>query len=227
MSRDHQLLCNDEQVRALLGGRMTQTRRLVRPQPPEERIVRSCPFSETSWALGDLDGNCMCREKVSCPYGAPGDLLWCRETHWLESDGTPVYRADGEFLEGWTSRGLRWHPSIHMPKSVCRLWLRVEDVRVERLQEITEEGAKAEGVHVAQRAADPAGPTLCQHCGQHRSQHVGTARACFGGTGTVYSRLTYRGGFIHLWDAVNGERAPWASNPWVWVVSFSRAEPPA
>lgn len=119
------ILFQSDMVRAILDGRKTQTRRVVKPQP------QGFDAHKMDWG---------------CPYGQPGDLLWVRETVWIESDGTPVYRADGEFLDGWTQRGLRWRPSIHMPRWASRLTLRVTGVRVQRLQEISCADAACEGM---------------------------------------------------------------------------------
>ena len=124
------ILFSGPMVRALLDGRKTQTRRVVKPQPDA--------------ALGDLPGAAWNAGfvNVSCPYGAPGDTLWARET-WGPFEGGFIYRAD----EGPNVKpdDGRWHPSIHMPRWASRLTLHIKSVRVERLQEISEADALAEG----------------------------------------------------------------------------------
>jgi len=119
---------------------------------------------------------------------------------------------------------MKWHPSIHMPRWASRISLEVTDVRVERLQEITEEDAVKEGINVGMRAVAPDSNGLCTQCGEAKVYHVGSARGCRGGHGSVYDPATYRGGFAFLWDQINGKRADWKSNPWVWVISFRKLE---
>lgn len=211
---------NGDMVRAILDGRKTQTRWLMKPQPPRPEDVHAkagIDFglfrgerhdwwrpSGPVWAVRELMGT---EPQWRCPYGGPGDLLWVRETHALlpRYDATPVrhfhperglatsvfYKAGGPervFVEGDAKPG-RWRPSIHMPRWASRLTLRVTSVRVERLQDISEDDARAEGV-------------------------VGWDVPSLG--------VNPRDGFRVLWDSINEKRAPWASNPWVWVVAFER-----
>jgi len=127
------ILFNSAMVRAILDGRKTQTRRVIKPQPNnmENKNRRLSVLSD-------------------CPYGQPGGLLWVRET-WQEVLSGP----DGEsttfiYAEDYTAKEYEmlkpWNPSIYMPKSACRLWLKITDTRVERVQDLTEGDAKAEGV---------------------------------------------------------------------------------
>ena len=189
-------------VRAILDGRKTQTRRVVKPQPQ-----LSWPCLGPEFSVGGRD--------FRCPYGAPGDRLWVREA-WrpvMETWRSYVeYGAGGEgavpgreALEKMKRVALRfpgarkdvhseaWHPSIHMPRWASRITLTVEAVRVERLQDISEEDARAEGV-------DP----VTYH---------------FGGPPVV----SYRDGFEIAWRSINGADS-WQANPWVWVINFSRVE---
>lgn len=211
------ILFSGPMVRALLEGRKTQTRRVVTWQPPEwvgeiatgryhptktDRDGEEYPGSEIFGAYDD-QGEWGCR----CPW-APGDLLYVRETF---VDGVvPKYRADypddqteiivgnNEHLPVW---GVAWKPSIHMPKAAARIWLRVTDVRVERLQEITDEDAIAEGVTEFGGQFKGA-----YHAGDHMSGV--SARECF----------------ARLWDSLNAKRGyGWDVNPWVWAITFSRA----
>lgn len=121
------ILFNTEMVRAILDGRKSCTRRVVKPQPTA-RYGAQC---------------------IKPPY-QPGDILYVRETFYEDEDCI-LYKADNEKLTGYRNmRGedivVKWHPSIHMPKEAARIWLKVTSVRVERLQEITPKGAENEGV---------------------------------------------------------------------------------
>ena len=217
-------------VRAILDGRKTQTRRVVKIQPPEDvgEIVTGRyhpviidrdgveqPGRETFGAY-DYDGRWGCR----CPW-EPGDLLYVRETWspvpWSDGNGNDttkvLYRATDPHGGNWRPKeGDRWRPSIHMPKWAARTWLRVTDVRVERLQEITEADAKREGfadTETVDRSLE--GKRL-------------TADLTFGAM-TVWASAS--GNFETLWDALNAKRGyGWDVNPWVWVVTFERTEAP-
>lgn len=131
------ILFNIEMVRAIMEGRKTVTRRVVKPQPPATSVVRkrSCAWEWSFWADCDM-GHLM------QPPCQPGDILWVRET-WCKADGHYMYRAfPGIGMEpekqdaAMREMGLKWRPSIHMPREAARLFLRVTDVRVERLQDI-------------------------------------------------------------------------------------------
>lgn len=182
-------------VRALLAGRKTQTRRIVKgvdecPHGYDGVVTHTVP--KEAHFVGQHCFQLASGETayIRCPYGAPGDRLWVRETFMREiEDGTPtggfIYRAsdrpepDGE-------KPLRWTPAIHMKRVACRLRLEVTGVRIERLQEISEKDSRAEGID-----APTAG--------------------------------SYRAGYARLWNSLNEKRAPWGSNPWVWVIEFRRA----
>jgi hypothetical protein len=193
------ILFNTEMVRAILDGRKTCTRRLVRFLPGEN----------PQWTGYIRDGlmlyngrNESCIIKV--PY-QPGETLYVRET-WC---GLPVneaghmrghtiyyYKADGELRpKGW--RGT-WHPSIHMPKEAARIWLKVTDVRVERLQEITSEQICREGVEV-------------------EYPHV------LNGEEKRYAFSRLWDSTIKKSDL---DRYGWNASPWVWVIEFERCEKP-
>ena len=200
------ILFNTEMVRAILDGRKTCTRRLVRFLPGEN----------PQWTGYIRDGLMLYNGRnepcfIKAPY-QPGDTLYVRET-WC---GLPVneaghmrghtiyyYKADGELRpKGW--RGT-WHPSIQMPKEASRIWLKVTDVRVERLHEITEDGAKAEG------AIDNRGFI---HSPENEYDRIHTAREHF----------------IKIWNSTikksNLDRYGWNASPWVWVIEFERCEKP-
>lgn len=157
------ILFSEPMIRALLDGRKTQTRRALNPQPPgnecrdlvevvwgaaaEKLSARENERRSRAWA-GFSDSRAPGSVAYyGCPYGRPGDLLWVRETHMIIGgpdavDPRLVYRASDD--GSWISPV--WRPSIHMPRWASRLTLRITDVRVERLQEISEADARAEGV---------------------------------------------------------------------------------
>jgi hypothetical protein len=154
-------------------------------------------------------------QEFRCPYGQPGDLLWVRETWgavWPADEPVPLrqceieYRADlppgctdrpGEWPadEGNGPEVPKWRPSIHMPRWASRITLRITDIRVERLQDISEDDAKAEGV------------TPLDYAAHHVAAGCGARIA-----------------FEQLWNTINGPGA-WEANPWVWVVAFERVKP--
>lgn len=140
-TRDRPIIFGSEMVHAVLNGRKTQTRRVVKPQPPS-RIYSD---GNTRWSPSGVWGG----KDWFCPYGQPGDHLWVRET-WGEFflDGAGecvVYRADGEIDMSHMAFG-RWRPSIHMPRWASRITLEVTGIRAERVQDITIRDILAEGI---------------------------------------------------------------------------------
>jgi hypothetical protein len=141
------ILFSTSMVQAILEGRKTQTRRVIKPQPgPELKFFGWQVPEYTHVAFGN---NFRIESKHRNPYGQSGDLLWVRETwknaDFPEAEGPYEYKASmADINAGW-NKGI-WKPSIHMPKHAARIWLRVKDVKVERLQEISYADAKAEGV---------------------------------------------------------------------------------
>ena len=194
------ILFNTDMVRAILEGRKTVTRRVVKPQPEGAPI----PIPDEKYWLGCFAGDDKCRA-IKSSY-LPGDTLYVRET-WCDPSetGWPIlYKADmpmhwdAEDTETGIAVDLKtadykWRPSIHMPREAARIFLRVTGVQVERLQEITEEQAIAEGFEAFEH--EPA---------------------------TV--------GFVETWNSTikKADRAlyGWAANPWVWVVAFERCDGP-
>lgn len=190
------ILFRAEMVRAILEDRKTQTRRLVK-----------FPLKDPNFGC-ELAGSEINNERdieQLCPYGIAGDHLWVKETFYdsrLDAPKHPVtYRADSS-IDDDLNRYFRWKPSIFMPKWASRITLEVLDVRVERLQSITEADAKAEGVE----------PAIA---GTNGRDHV----------------RTYRTGYVRLWNAINIDKnggkpgASWQSNPWVWRIEFRRVTP--
>lgn len=192
--KDHPILFSGEMVSAILEARKTQTRRIVKPQPDKDGIsldIERHQYQDTS-------------ERVyRCPYGEPGGRLWVRETHMAFDLGRIHYRSD--YLQdprGDREHGVVWTPSIHMPRWASRLTLIITGIRVERLQDISDQDARAEGAEsydVSMLSEDEMqlldAPLL------DRSS-------------------PYKNGFAMLWDSINRTQASWDSNPWVWVVSF-------
>lgn len=190
-TRGKPMLFSGSMVRALIEGRKTQTRRVLKPQPEFRGGAGDYKDAE-EWGWEDEDGYHVSVLDIVPNGYRIGDRLWVRETWsaqmdhgWTIADARSrmhnehiLYRADGhDSSDGW------W-PSIHMPREFSRLTLTVTDVRVQRLQEISDDDAVAEG---------------CS----------GTA----GGARPVHH-------FRHLWDGLNAKRAPWDSNPWVVALTF-------
>ena len=201
------ILFSAPMVRAILDGTKTQTRRVVkRPKHvPLDYVLNPrllVDAFKTWW--GEPNGLSVGFSQC-CPFGKPGDRLWVRETHVAFDERTPentgevFYRADDEYER----LNFRWTPSIFMPRRHSRITLEVAGVRVERLQDISEADAQAEGVA---RDTEP-----CDHP-RHSCAEVG----CLG--------PTHRASFGLLWMEINGANS-WRENPWVWVVEFKLATP--
>lgn len=205
---DRPILFSGPMVRALLDGRKTQTRRVLKPQPYGDVI-------HYGW---EQDAGARWTDQSFDSYRMPfwvGDLLWVREAHYLTDDGESEYavyaedEADvAEHLKemqtlmashpkiDW-SKHLRPRPSIHMPRWASRLTLRVTDVRVQRVQEIREGDAVAEGI---ERDTD----------GWFDYQ-APSVQCC----------VTARDSFMTLWDSLNAPRGyGWDANPWVAAYTF-------
>lgn len=203
--KERPILFSGPMVRAILDGRKTQTRRIVKQQPPAD-FRRHCWMSAPVYGWTNEPVPAGTWHTARCPYGFDGDRLWVRET-WRTVGDAPLsictepgdigYAATADEA---TLTTMRWRPSIHMPRWVSRIALEVTGVRVERLQEITSKDAQAEGVPF----------TVAEH----------TFRKCFRDPEERASERLKR--FAELWEAINGDRAPWESNPWVWVVSFKQ-----
>lgn len=135
------ILFSSEMVRAILEGRKTQTRRVIKPQPTEPSVIK-----QSGAGIVVFD-----HSKMTCPYGMQGDHLWVRETFMY--DGADVRPASGKFDNRVIYRAsnpeygeaFKWKPSIHMPRWASRITLEIVKVRVERVQDITGEDARTEG----------------------------------------------------------------------------------
>jgi len=211
--KERPILFSGQMVNAILDGRKTQTRRVVKPQP--EQFDGRAGGEWCGWPV-DKDGSL-----YKCPYGQPGDRLWVKETwrprvdhdQWdcveFRSDGAllkPRFRDENDghrFSEMCDSADMRWKPSIHMPRWASRTTLEITDVRVERLQDIDDKDATAEGIDETQ-------DTFSVKPGQCVLKSDGA---------------TAKHAFRYLWDSINAKAHPWSSNPWVWAISFKRVKP--
>lgn len=211
------MIFNAEMVRAILDGRKTQTRRPVKFPVHDKNL--GCEL-----AGNELAGELSAGNYLNSAFGKPGDRIWVRETFQgplfdydlMDSyckDPTPfekpefcVYKADGvpapEFYDADDELHCCWRPSIHMPRWACRILLEITNVRVERLNAISEEDATAEGV-------PPAGSLLPDYPGTFL-----TPKGDF---------ATAKVAFQRLWESIYGEES-WKANGWVWVISFKRVE---
>ena len=204
-------------VRAILAGTKTQTRRVMKMQPDADGWVKTGELGESRGVayIGNSTSGGICT-RVPCPYGKPGDRLWVRETFFKRFDGLDDvsfagYTADGPQETGPCAataseaimRGsLAKYPPIYMRRRDSRILLEITDVRVQRVQEISEEDARAEGVDAVPVHGHEAGP---REAGEHWS-----------------TRVVFRG----LWDSINAKRGhDWSVNPWVWCLTFKRIDP--
>jgi len=204
--KERPILFSGPMVRAILAGLKTMTRRVVRIPPGWAHDFRfSDPMDGKPGAapwphLLGADGR---YHRRACPYGLPGDRLWVRET-WApkQFEAGVNYRATGDLLD---TGHCRWKPSIHMPRRASRILLEVTDVRVERLQDITDHDVCYEGLQATEFM-----PVL-----KHR---------VIDGYLHGEDQKAVIDGFRKLWESINGPDS-WDADPWVWVVSFKRVEP--
>lgn len=197
------IMFTPEHVRAILDGRKTQTRRTVKGEPLiHNGAVLLSPRSGLPYNANKVG-------VIRSPYGAPGDLLWVREA-WAaayDSDGDIItsdvvykasnpdhqaYRRTGPFETYEIAGHTGWRHAMYMPRWASRLTLRITEVRVERLQDMPWQDVIKEGI----------------------PQHT-VARGVL-----ADNPPDPRWAYIKVWDDINGKRAPWASNPWVWAITF-------
>lgn len=218
MSRELPILFNTEMVRAILDGRKSCTRRIVKPQPKSRLCYTFAGSDCGTWGYPSKTAHESWGDKYRLPDGITDeelkrrwkppyrvdDILYVRET-WSEGyeDGTYIYRACDKLADLPTfkeSSKLIYHPSIHMPKEAARIWLKVTDVRVERLQEVSAESALAEGA----------------------DKYIHT-------NGGLDENMTITS-FIGIWNSTikksDLDSYGWSANPWVWFIEFERCEKP-
>ncbi|EMC9819568.1 hypothetical protein VO438_000452 [Klebsiella aerogenes] len=213
------MIFNAEMVRALLSGRKTQTRR------PVKFPVRDKNFG-CELAGNELAGELSAGNYLNSAYGKPGDHIWVRETfscignedgHLVDAKGNLCTREEAQRIyrasaiqkpnnyglwsspDGFDFEGA-WTPSIHMPRWASRILLEIIDVRVERLREISQADAEAEGVGKLKK-------------GFWKNYQPGWTEF----------QLTARGSFATLWKSIYGDES-WYADPWVWVIEFKRIE---
>jgi hypothetical protein len=228
-------------ILALLDGRKAMTRQIVKYPiesnglgfdrelgdilcqcdylPPSTMLMKVKRGRET-YTVADVEG-----WERECPYGAVGERLWVKETfatsvgmdgkkfsgpaewqgwpRWYRADDYEVWPGATDGGPAFVTRG-KWRPSIFMTRWASRITLEVTDVRVERLLAITEEDARAEGVDPFFKRFPEIGRGQCLTTGERAAD------------------AEHRASFAVLWDELNGDRALWKSNPWVWVVGFRR-----
>lgn len=211
--KERPILFSAPMVRAILEGRKTVTRRAIKVQPHIDASGNFCVGSSNYGQDGY--GKPVTKHFVNdcCPYGKPGDRLWVRET-FIDLRGTGVehrpdpngplqryaYAADcrpgSHSDEARKDFGLKYKPSIHMPRAACRILLEITEVRVERLQDISRADIRAEGLQCPpELASDDVSPNY---------------------------RDWYPAAWRELWESTGGD---WNANPWVWVVEFKRVTP--
>lgn len=191
-------------VQAILNGRKTCTRRVVKGYIPKE--------AEFGYTAFTPKGCISCRGTFADGYGEkffklpcePSDILYVRETFIQMAAHTFWYKADDK---SWMYKDLLWKPSIHMPKEAARIWLKVTDVRAERLQEITDKECIKEGIY----------PSNCRNC-----------NATFGCDVCPDEGYDEVDEFVEVWDSIikkfDLDRYGWDANPYVWVIEFERFE---
>ena len=214
--KERPILFSAPMVRAILAGTKTQTRRIVKPHRNDDSFVLE-DHGYGWWPYRSEDGESSvmsdgCEYRLPCPYGAIGDQLWVRETlevvpNWgmlfYVASGPDEYKITDPRADALIEKyGDHYHandgkriPSIYMPRWASRITLEITNVRVERLQEISEEDAIAEGAKPYLLPVHPARESL---------RHVD--------------------GYAQLWEQINGPGS-WDANPWVWVVCFRRVSP--
>ena len=235
------ILFNTEMVRAILDGRKACTRRVVKPQPDEKHgyalgFITNCTekknIGSMAFGAGEYSGSI---QYARPPY-QPGDILYVRET-WQrlwELDGNEnviagtdkyYYKATDtlptcEYIDpaGKIHENIPWRPSIHMPKEAARIWLRVTDVRVERLQDITEMQTEEEGFLFTPPCLHRTGETYCDIDGPCESK----IKYCDMSSGELFGNV--------LWNKTikksDLDRYGWNANPYVFVIEFERCEKP-
>jgi hypothetical protein len=193
-------------VKAILEGRKTQTRRVMKPQPIKQGklwIYEGAGWSDNIVSINPVPNHSLYEE---ASYGKPGDLLWVRET-WgrtaLDKEMVQneiLYKADYSHPDQAKAALSTdtWRPSIYMPKSACRIWLMIEDIRLERVQDISSHDAIAEGI---ERISNDGMLSFRSYAVKYDAR--------------VFPYVSFQ----TLWASINGEES-WNANPWVWVIQF-------
>ncbi|SHL40894.1 hypothetical protein SAMN05216428_102310 [Nitrosospira sp. Nsp11] len=215
--KERPILFSAPMVQALLDGRKTQTRRVVKLRGKDGvQATHDCwRYLETDSLTGNQadrrnGGMHLWQHRTDiarlieerCPYGQPGDRLWVRETHLRATADEIHFRADGDFPEGAAKMLGGWRPSIFMPRKFSRILLEITAVRAERLQDISEADCYAEGVEHDHSEID----------------HIYWVGDYFGEIQTLESAVAC---YKILWETINGAGS-WDANPFVWAIEFKR-----
>ena len=199
MKTEKPILMSTPMVQAILEGRKSQTRRIVKPPKGAYGFMVAKNYKGQITGLYGCDANERTQKNdgkewlMRCPYGDINDILWVRET-WFDAGFYFIYRADS------IDDGFKWRPSIFMPKEANRIKLEITGIRVEKLCDITEEDAMAEG---SERGIYRTGPKYTQF-------HL-----------ELNHHASYKDGYKFIWETINGKDS-WGKNPWVWVLSFKK-----
>jgi hypothetical protein len=203
--KEHPIIFTKPMVQAILAGRKTMTRRIVKGIP-HEQIVKVEQQTDLLWEF-DNELHDLKMWTIKCPYGKIGDRLWVRETwqHTRCININPedenygyVYKSDGQPWDdyiGWT-----WKPSIHMPRLASRIILEITNIRVEKLQDITKLEAINEGIEIVDTI-----PVI-----QYKDYEVANGIFC-----------NPKNSFNSLWNTIHGKDS-WNLNPWVWIIVFKK-----
>jgi hypothetical protein len=259
----HPILFSTEMVKAKQAGRKSQTRRVIKPQPSEswmKNVFMLCPTGnmfrsngEQMFWLSDDSAPIDKDSEINCPYGKPDDVLWTRESFMLRngSVGFSKYAYKADFKHAIIMGLPKYKPSIHMPKAAARLFDKILKIRVERIADITEEDAIAEGIEPVENYNSGEG----KYPGQFYKNYLPHG----------YMEVTARDSFISLWQSINGipsaiqkkingklktvgytvypfddeaakefaGKDTWKgkpltviTNPWVWVIEFEQISKP-
>lgn len=195
------MLFKADMVNAILDGRKTQTRRVIKQQPSANAVIRKSKGDSSIFTIEEKVGFGLKMSFIECPYGKAGAQLWVKEDCYImDCKGrgnchTEVVFNKSDCDELSTPLAF-WNKTLadHMPRWCSRIQLEITDIRVERLNDISEQDAKAEGVE-PYRGID------------------------YDSGGNKYEEIDYKEGFENLWESINGEGS-WEENPWVWVVEF-------
>ncbi|HID3656001.1 TPA: morphogenetic protein [Serratia marcescens] len=203
--KERPVIFNGEMVRAILNGRKTQTRRAISDRHLHLIDVASQVGECYPLEYGIDHANSQSYYREHCPFGQVGDRLWVREmfASGLCTKTTLAYRATHkreDLEEGWNET-IKWTPSIHMPRWASRIMLEITAVRVERLNDISQDDAQAEGMELTGWRPSYSNPD----------------------NSGLDETLTPYDNFAMLWGTIYGEEN-WSANPWVWAISFRRVK---
>jgi len=198
------ILFNTGMVRAILDGRKTQTRRIMKPQPELVytlgKQMDAVNPNEIAFKVMEKGG----RDKLAIPPYQPGDIIWVRET-WCKNGTSYLYKAGCPHLQD--NMWIKWRPSIHMPKDAARIFLKVTDVKVEKLQVMCVDDAINEGAWGSGIPSLPFSLLYAEH---------------------PNASCTAVASFAHIWDSTikkqDLDKYGWDANPWVWVIEFKRSQ---